>query len=116
MQSFDINRIKRMSELYGSILQDIEQQFDSDISHKQITRFVDQLRMKVLMLDSYYTSGDWHCDFKADEAGLLPKDINRSVLSEDGIHNLLDAFKEFEQKWENPEPIDEVYGPPSWFK
>lgn len=105
-----------MNELYNSILSDLEQQPEEGANRKQLEAFVERLRMKVLMLESYYTSGDWLADFEADEAGLLPKDMKRGVLSEDGVNDLVDAFKEFEQKWENPEPIDEIYGPPEWFR
>ena len=31
----------------------------------------------------------WREDFEADEAGLVPKDLKRGVLSEDGLYNLL---------------------------
>ena len=43
------------------------------------------------VLSDYYTSPAWKRDFAADEAGLLPKDLTRGVLSEDGIYNLLEA-------------------------
>ena len=41
-------------------------------------------------LADYYESSAWKRDFAADEAGLLPKELKRGVLSEDGIYNLLD--------------------------
>ncbi len=41
-------------------------------------------------LSAYYSSDAWKRDFATDEAGLLPKDLKRGVLSEDGIYNLLD--------------------------
>ena len=41
-------------------------------------------------LESYYTGPEWRADLEADEAGLLPCDLKRGVLSEDGIYNLLD--------------------------
>ena len=40
-------------------------------------------------LEDYYGSEEWKRDFADDEAGLLPKDLKRGVLSEDGIWNLL---------------------------
>ena len=40
-------------------------------------------------LTAYYESAAWKRDFTADEAGILPKDLKRGVLSEDGIWNLL---------------------------
>ena len=44
----------------------------------------------VQALSDYYGSDAWKRDFAADEAGLLPKDLKRGVLSEDGIYNLLE--------------------------
>ena len=40
-------------------------------------------------LQSYYESPLWKQDFLDDEAGLLPRDLPRGVLSEDGLYNLL---------------------------
>ena len=44
-------------------------------------------------LEAYYTSPQWRKDFEADEAGKLPKDLKRGVLSEDGVWNLLGEYK-----------------------
>ena len=44
-------------------------------------------------LTAYYESDDWKADFEADEAGLLPKDLPRGVLSEDGVYNLLEVYR-----------------------
>lgn len=41
-------------------------------------------------LDEYLDSGEWRRDYDADEAGLLPADLKRGVLSEDGLFNVLD--------------------------
>ncbi|MCR5094873.1 MAG: DUF4298 domain-containing protein [Lachnospiraceae bacterium] len=40
-------------------------------------------------LEAYYTGKDWRYDFELDEAGLLPANLKRGVLSEDGIYDLL---------------------------
>lgn len=40
-------------------------------------------------LDAYYGSGDWHKDFGDDEAGRLPADLKRGVLSEDAAYDAL---------------------------
>lgn len=40
-------------------------------------------------LTEYYENGQWMSDYEADEAGLLPSDLKRGVLSEDGVYNLL---------------------------
>ena len=42
-------------------------------------------------LDRYLASEDWRQDFYDDEDGLLPKDLKRGVLSEDGLYNALEA-------------------------
>lgn len=40
-------------------------------------------------LETYYASKTYRDDYDADEAGLIPKDLKRGILSEDGIYNLL---------------------------
>ena len=51
------------------------------------------LKPDIAELDAYYTSPQWRKDFEADEAGKLPKDLKRGVLSEDGIWNVLEDYK-----------------------
>lgn len=41
-------------------------------------------------LEAYYTSSAWKKDFSLDEAGKLPVELKRGVLSEDGIYNILE--------------------------
>ena len=41
-------------------------------------------------LEAYYGSDEWKQDFRDDEAGLMPNDLKRGVLSEDGIWNVLE--------------------------
>ena len=45
-------------------------------------------------LESYYGSEMWKQDYADDEAGRLPADLKRGVLSEDGIWNLLSDARE----------------------
>ncbi len=51
------------------------------------------------MLEAYYGSPEWKADFEADEAGLLPKDLPRGVLSEDGIDHALDDWRELRERF-----------------
>jgi len=44
-------------------------------------------------LEEYYGSEEWKKDFADDEMGLLPPDLKRGVLSEDGIWNLLEEAR-----------------------
>ena len=54
----------------------------------------DRLKYLISELKAYYESVKWRKDFESDEAGLLPKNLKRGVLSEDGINDLLDEYKE----------------------
>ena len=58
----------------------------------------EEAKADIAALASYYGSDDWKQDFAADEAGLLPKDLKRGVLSEDGIWNLLEAHCELQER------------------
>ena len=50
----------------------------------------------IAALDKYYGSEEWRQDYADDEAGLLPADLKRGVLSEDGIWNLLTDVNELD--------------------
>ena len=52
----------------------------------------------VAELSKYYGSELWKQDFAADEAGILPPDLKRGVLSEDGIWNLLSDYRSIQKK------------------
>lgn len=52
----------------------------------------DRLKYLISELQAYYESVKWRKDFESDEAGLLPKNLKRGVLSEDGIYNLLEEY------------------------
>ena len=58
----------------------------------------DEAKADIAALASYYGSDDWKQDFAADEAGLLPKNLKRGVLSEDGIWNLLEEHRELQER------------------
>ncbi len=58
----------------------------------------DEAKADIAALASYYGSNDWKQDFAADEAGLLPKNLKRGVLSEDGIWNLLEEHRELQER------------------
>lgn len=45
-------------------------------------------------LEDYYLGEQWMKDYEADEAGKLPKDLKRGVLSEDAVYDLLSDHKE----------------------
>ena len=45
------------------------------------------------LLDKYYAE-EWKSDYEADEKGEINKDIDRSILAEDTLYNLLDDIHE----------------------
>ena len=58
----------------------------------------EEAKTDIAALASYYGSDEWKQDFAADEAGLLPKNLKRGVLSEDGIWNLLEEHRELQER------------------
>ena len=51
----------------------------------------DGIQEDVKELAAYYDDEDWREDFEADEAGKLPADLKRGVLSEDGLYDILSS-------------------------
>ena len=56
------------------------------------------IQSEIKELQNYYENGGWMEDFKDDEAGKLPKDLKRGVLSEDSIYNFLSDYDEIKSK------------------
>jgi len=50
----------------------------------------DALAPDIEALEAYYTGAEWKRDFAADEAGKLPPELKRGVLSEDAVYDLLE--------------------------
>lgn len=53
-----------------------------------ISEFKD-FKSDLALLKEYMESGQWKADFEADEAGIIPEEVKRGVLSEDGLYDLL---------------------------
>ena len=80
-----IERIKLMEQRFHKVLAAIKE--ESDVS-------LEAVKEDVAELSKYYDSELWKQDFAADEAGNLPPDLKRGVLSEDGIWNLLSDYRD----------------------
>ena len=52
------------------------------------------VRESIMTVSQYFGNDDWNQDHDDDKAGLLPQDLKRGVLSEDGIWNLLTDSRE----------------------
>lgn len=88
-----MTRIERITQM--------EALFDES---EEVIRHLDQaledfaaLQPAIAELEAYYTSSQWCKDFEADEAGKLPKDLKRGVLSEDGLWNLLTDYRRLKE-------------------
>ena len=79
-----LERIQHMEQLLDFV---IEARKEQHINQEKSARIQEALRI----LAEYYGSDEWKQDFADDEAGLLPRDLKRAVLSEDGIWNILDS-------------------------
>ena len=87
-QRVQLERIKRMEQCFDKALAAMKE--GSADSLKAIEEDVAEL-------SKYYGSELWKQDFAADEAGQLPPDLKRGVLSEDGIWNLLTEYGEIQK-------------------
>ena len=77
-----IDRIARMEHCFDELLAAEESGMDED-------------RFKALLseLIEYYEGGQWLSDYELDEKGLLPQELKRGVLSEDGVYNFLSSIE-----------------------
>ena len=77
-----IARIRRMEEILdksSKAVLDLKQALDRFAAHTEDIRELEQ----------YYTGGQWQKDFADDEAGKLPGELKRGVLSEDAVYDFL---------------------------
>ena len=77
-----IERIKQMEERLDAVSAAVEQLTAALDKYQQVADSLAEL-------NAYYGSDLWKQDFAADEAGKLPHDLKRGVLSEDGLWNVL---------------------------
>ena len=83
-------RVARISH-FEAMLQALQTVVSNDTAPQETLL---ALRETAKALGAYYGSDNWKRDLAADEAGLLPDDLMRGVLSEDGIYNALEAYRE----------------------
>ena len=80
--TMDIERIKQMEERFDRVSDAVSKLSEALEAYRSVQ---DELSI----LNSYYGSQEWKQDFADDEAGLLPKDLKRGVLSEDGVWDVM---------------------------
>lgn len=82
------NRVRYMETLYEETLSFLKQGKKIEAGERAVET-----------LTAYMESGQWLEDYELDSAGLLPKELKRGVLSQDGLYNLLtDWNARFPQK------------------
>ena len=87
MNKKQLNRIKRMESYLDEMTLAVKELSGALEKYEKFEK-------KYYKLENYYGSSDWMDDFEADEAGLLPVDFKRGVLSEDALYNLIIEHKE----------------------
>ena len=75
-----------------------EQIFDELQAADPAEGIPEELEEKRRLLEQYYTSGEWLEDLEADDAGALPADLKRGVLSEDGVFDLLERLDDLKNE------------------
>lgn len=92
-------RINQMSEAFNRLSAVTATLTDGAEELKDLAPDVD-------LLKDYISSGQWLKDFEADERGEIGTDVDRSVLSEDGLYNLMEdlddlmhTFEELQDKF-----------------
>lgn len=76
-------RIREMEQMLNDATAALSQM------HKALERY-EAAQHSIALLAAYMGSDEWRQDLSDDERGLLPPDIKRGELSEDGIWNLLE--------------------------
>ena len=84
-----VERIKWMEQRFNYALAAIK---DGTVDSQKA------IKDDIAELSKYYGSELWKLDFAADEAGKLPPDLKRGILSEDGIWNLLSDYRDIQKK------------------
>ena len=82
-----IERISMMEDRYDEVTRVLA-------GLEEVVGEYEDFKDELEVLKDYMDSGEWKEDYEADEAGQVPSDLKRGVLSEDGLYNLLqDADK-----------------------
>ena len=86
-----IKRVRQMETLLNRV----------SIAVKRLSAALDkyeEVQDAIAVLNDYYGGDLWRNDFVDDEAGLLPNDLKRGVLSEDAVWNLLSDYDELNSR------------------
>lgn len=77
-----IERIKHMEKNLNAGIKAVEKLRKALLEYLEVKKQIDEL-------SEYYGSKIWFQDYEDERKDKIPKNLNRGVLSEDGIHTLL---------------------------
>ena len=83
-----INRIENMEAVF-----DFLQRMVAEKSFSVCKQ--DWFRIHLNNLLDYYENGLWLADYELDEKGMIPSDLKRGILSQDGFYNFLTDINEY---------------------
>ena len=83
-----INRIKNMESVFDFLQKMVKEKSVSVCSE-------DWFRIHLNNLLDYYENGLWLADYELDEKGMIPSDLKRGILSQDGFYNFLTDINEY---------------------
>ena len=86
-----IERIEEMEEKLNAALDAIDEMQAALDEYEDVLEDIEEL-------EEYLASDEWKEDFLADENGELPDDLDRGVLSEDGIYDMLEENAELRKR------------------
>lgn len=66
--------------------------------YQTVVEQLEKMMPEIDELAGYYESDDWKKDFADDEAGLLPANLKRGVLSEDAVYDLLEKIEKIKSR------------------
>ena len=65
-------------------------------AYSESLRAYREIQPKLRELAGYYAGEEWRRDFEDDEAGRLPNDLKRGVLSEDAVYDVLSENRDLQ--------------------
>ncbi len=86
-----LDRVIYMENLYDRINEALESQ-DNPVER------LGQLQEEINELETYYLGSDWLEDFDAEKRDEFPKNLNRGILTEDAIYDLLSDIDEIMER------------------
>lgn len=93
MNEEQIGRIRAMEQALNTSAEAVAQA-------QAVLEKVEAVLPQLEQLARYYDGGQWMQDYDADQAGLLPQQLCRGVLTEDALYDFLGDARQLQQGME----------------